>query len=85
MTGIAKSYMEDNIDLLVYKNKTKKYKCKVNVPDQEYNSDISCYKFIFNQNISYKMSQKNLLLLMLSCTIIFVTIKGSRGGGGGGS
>ena len=29
------------------------------------------------------MSQKNLLFLMLSCTIIFVTIKGSIGGGGG--
>ena len=27
------------------------------------------------------MSRKNLLLLMLSCTIIFVTIEGSIGGG----
>ena len=81
MTGISKSYIKDNINLLVYKNKTKKYKCKENVPDQEYNSDISCYKFIFNQNISCEISQKNLLLLIFSCTIIYVTIKGSIEGG----
>ena len=48
---------------------------------QEHNSDISCYKFIFNQNINCQMSQKNFLLLMLRCTIIFVTIQGSIEGG----
>ena len=48
---------------------------------QEYNSNISCYKFTFNQTINCQMSQKNLLLLILSCTIIFVTINGSIGGG----
>ena len=41
------------------------------------NSNISYYKFTFNQTINCQISQKNLLLLMLSFTITFVTIKGS--------
>ena len=61
-------------------DKLLKYKCEVNVY-QEHNSIISCYKFIFNQTIDCQMSQKNLLLLMLSCTITFVTIEGSIGTG----
>ena len=45
------------------RDKLLKYKCKVNVY-QEHNTDILCYKFIFNQNINCQMPQKNLLLLV---------------------
>ena len=45
------------------RDKLLKYKCKVNVY-QKHNTDILCYKFIFNQNINCQMSQKNLLLLV---------------------
>ena len=52
---------------------------------QECNSDTSCYKFIFKQNINCQISQKNfLLLLMLGCTIISATIEDSKRGGGHG-
>ena len=56
-------------------DKLLKYKCKVNVY-QEHNNNISCYKFIFNQIINCQMSKRN-LLLMLSCTTIFVIVEGS--------
>ena len=48
------------------KDKLLKYKCKGNVC-QEHNSDILCYKFIFNQNINSQMSQKKDKLLKYKC------------------